>query len=881
MNMRIAIWIFSITFLIGFNQSNFAQTKSIRISGQIFSPSKSPISNANIQLKLALDGNTVTFVRSDENGKFSLAIPNETALNSYSILITHIAYEELILPLKDDILEYEISLKDKIASIAEVSVGVRPRVSLRGDTIAYAMSSFAKPEDRSVADVLKRMPGFAISNDGKISYNGQQVSTLYIGRDDLMGNRYGLATRAVPHNLVLDVEVLRNHQPIQVLKDRVFSNSVAVNLVIKDEAKLKTSGEGSLGGGFPGLYEVRTNLMQFNDKIKYLHGLQSNNGGDRIDAEVFNDELSGMVGGQNLSIGTISKPNLPHHRTYNNLSGVLSTNQLLTLKNEWKWKVGIDGFIDKETTESQLKQYLIAHPDDLLFTEQKRQEIRPKMLQFDMNLYQNVPNRFVEINTKAFYSKLDARGAYENESLQQLNSKNLRFQQRFKFIPKLNSQDVLTIEGNFTHAQKPSELNVGLNDSFSYPLYDQELDIANTSTMVSLRYHLKPKIIIQNYSAGISMAKDRLLSKLDSMGHTNVAQNRLHWTNASIFANAQYALNLQSLQFNLSIPLSQQYISYTNSVFGSSQKRSDIVFTPVFRVKFAPDNRNEWTTEYRFIPSFSSLFGVNEGVIMWNFRDFRRMNIGIQRQTTQMASLNYRFNHLPSMSIGHFSYSYSITNAGSLPKLKIEDHAISYESVELANQSNRHQIMVGFDTYIKAFRANSSFNYQWSRGQNDYLLGDQLMVGQHTMHQIRWNVNARLNNSIAIGYIGVLSAMNQNSFNDLLQNQTSLDRNRGIGLINQDHQLHLSYAIQRKHFINLKSYLLNSNRSQNATGNFYFLDASIRTRLSKYRVDLELGLRNLTNVKRYYSAYFNEQWVFYNDFELRGRQGLLSATYMF
>src|SRR5690554_6383551 len=131
------------------------------------------------------------------------------------------------------------------------------------------------------------------------------------------------------------------------------------------------------------------------------------------------------------------------------------------------------------------------------------------------------------------------------------------------------------------------------------------------------------------------------------------------------------------------------------------------------------------------------------------------------------------------------------------------------------------------------------------------------MLGQHTMHKVRWNVNARLNNNIAIGYTGVLYVMKQNSFSALVQNQASLDRNRGIGLINQDHQLHLSYGIQRKHFINLKSYLLNSHRSQNATGNFYFLDASIRTKLSKYRVDLEFGLRNLTNVKRYYSAYFN------------------------
>lgn len=882
--MRIAIWCLFITVFIGLKQYGLAQTKSVRISGQIFSPARSPISNANIQLKLVSDGNTISFTRSDENGRFSIPIPEGTAIKSCSILITHIAFEEHSVSLKEEVFEYEISLKDKIAEIAEVKVGIRPQASLRGDTITYAMSSFAKAEDRSVADVLKRMPGFAISNDGKISYNGQQVSTLFIGGDDLMGNRYGLATRTVPHHLVLDVEVLRNHQPLKVLQDRVFSNAIAINLVIKDEAKLKTSGEASVGGGFPSVYDVKGNIMQFNDRIKFLHNLQSNNRGDRIDMEVFNDGLSNLTGGQQLSIGSIYKPALPQHRFYNNTSGLLSTNQLVNLKNDWKWKMSLDGFLDKELSSSQLNHYLIADADQLFFTERKRLKALPKMLQVEMNWMQNIPNRYIEFDTQIFYANFKALGRYENDADQKLLIQNWKFEQRFKYIPMMKNKDVITVEGQFWHGSKPSSLAVENKESSNdliHPFLYQDLEIISSTADVFFKYHLKPKKIIQNYQIGLAYSNDQLFSQLDSMGGMPWDSNQLNWKKASIIARANYNYTINKLRFNLTIPLSQQYLSYTNTIYNSADQRSDLVFAPLFQIKFSPNYKHEWNTEYRYLPTFSNYLSVYDGLIMWNNRDFRRMNLGIQQQQLHTTSLNYRFNYLPTLSTAYLSYQYSFNNSNTTPKLSLANDAVIYESFPIANRRLQHQVNTRLVTYIKWLKSNASISYIWNWGKSNYLLGEELMINEHTTQHVGFNLGARLDNKLSILYGGTLSFSDQRSYPSSQEAIADVISKRMVGLVNQNHHFQLSYSWQQRHFINLQHHFLHSNRTSLSSNSFHFLDASFRSRFLGNKLDVEIAFRNLMNVKRYYMASFIEQWILYHEVALRGRQSLLQFSYIF
>src|SRR5690606_34237479 len=127
------------------------------------------------------------------------------------------------------------------------------------DTIIFQVQQFADSIDRKIGEVLQKMPGFHVAENGKISYNGQAISNFYIDGDDLLGSRYALGTKTIPHNIVGTVEVYKNHQAIKVLKDKLNSNDITVNLSIKESAKSEVSGEIKAGGGIPEQYHININ----------------------------------------------------------------------------------------------------------------------------------------------------------------------------------------------------------------------------------------------------------------------------------------------------------------------------------------------------------------------------------------------------------------------------------------------------------------------------------------------------------------------------------------------------------------------------------------------------------------------------------------------
>jgi hypothetical protein len=69
---------------------------------------------------------------------------------------------------------------------------------VHGDTTDYKVSDFSSPQDRVIGDVIKKLPGIDVAKDGKISYNGKSISGVYIGGDNLLDDKYNIATNSYP-----------------------------------------------------------------------------------------------------------------------------------------------------------------------------------------------------------------------------------------------------------------------------------------------------------------------------------------------------------------------------------------------------------------------------------------------------------------------------------------------------------------------------------------------------------------------------------------------------------------------------------------------------------------------------------------------------------
>lgn len=219
--------------------------QNVTVSGTVVDDGGEPLPSVIIK-RFATGHKMRGYASSDSRGDFIIeaAVGDTLEFSMLGFESQTVAVSDGISPLKVKMLSSSIELK-------EVTVNA-DKIREKGDTVTYLVGAFANGNDRSIGDVIAKMPGFDVDKvSGRISYEGRPISKFYIEGLDMLGGKYGVATNTLPQGEVGAVQVMRNHQPIRVLDDFTFSDDAAVNIRMKDRAKSHwvTSWRGGLGIG--------------------------------------------------------------------------------------------------------------------------------------------------------------------------------------------------------------------------------------------------------------------------------------------------------------------------------------------------------------------------------------------------------------------------------------------------------------------------------------------------------------------------------------------------------------------------------------------------------------------------------------------------------
>ena len=218
----------------------------INVTGTVVdTQSDEPLAGASVIIK-GPDGKIRKFTSTKTDGSFQIAMPS---VSGCSLDVTMMSFKKQSVGLDSISFPVTIALEPGATLLKEVTVKA-DRIREQGDTISYNVGSFAQQQDRSIGDVLKRMPGINVESSGKIQYQGEDINKFYIEGSDLLGGKYGIATNGISHEDVGAVEVMENHQPMQVLSGISFSDKAAINLKLKNKAKATWSFHGDAGGGY-------------------------------------------------------------------------------------------------------------------------------------------------------------------------------------------------------------------------------------------------------------------------------------------------------------------------------------------------------------------------------------------------------------------------------------------------------------------------------------------------------------------------------------------------------------------------------------------------------------------------------------------------------
>ena len=231
--------------MLAFSALSFAQ---VTFRGTVKDSIGAPLELANViainKATNALESYGIT----NDKGKFILSLEKNTAYNLQVSYIGMKTFEESF-ETKAETIEKEITLYDDNA-LAEVELTYEMPVSVKGDTLIYNADSFKDGTERKLEDVLKKLPGVEVNDDGQIEVEGQRVNKIMVDGKDFFDGDTKLATKNIPSNAVDKVQVLKNFSEVGQLSS-VTNNqdNYAINIKLKEGKKNFWFGNVTAGGG--------------------------------------------------------------------------------------------------------------------------------------------------------------------------------------------------------------------------------------------------------------------------------------------------------------------------------------------------------------------------------------------------------------------------------------------------------------------------------------------------------------------------------------------------------------------------------------------------------------------------------------------------------
>lgn len=261
------------------------------------------------------------FTSTDKEGRFVIT-PKSGA---DSISFRFMGYESLSLPVTADF--SCVRLSPRVTQLNDVIVKA-PDIYAKGDTLVFNVAKYANAKDNAIIDVIKRLPGIKVKDDGTIEYQGKPINKFYLDGNDFIGGQYGLATNNISHKDVASVEVMENHQPVKALEGIEFPEEAGINLKLKDDARSRWVGVAQVAAGAqPLLYDGSLFTMRMASKIQNMFTLKADNTGWNPANEIrehdfddmFSSDYTATLWPEYISADIINAP-LTEKRTRDNLS---------------------------------------------------------------------------------------------------------------------------------------------------------------------------------------------------------------------------------------------------------------------------------------------------------------------------------------------------------------------------------------------------------------------------------------------------------------------------------------------------------------------------------------------------------------------------------
>jgi hypothetical protein len=872
------------------SMAGFAQN----IRGTVTDSTGKAVPYASVNLINSINNRIIGYAVTDAGGAYMLPVPVNTPLSQLIIKVTSIGYKALSRPIADVDVAYDFTLSVSANQLQSVEIiSSRPVLRTRGDTLSYKVSAFASAQDMVIGDVIKKLPGITVASDGRIYYNNKPISNLYIDGDNLLDDKYNIATTTIPQDVVEQVQVVQNDQPVKVLRNKVMSDDVALNLTIKKGAKMQMLGQESVGAGLPGNYNVDLNAMVFKNNYKAINYLKGNNTGYDLQQELVAHNLSNneqlidnYTPAALLSLGTVNNPALSRSRYLFNQSGLLNLNNLFKLRHDIQIRINAWYLHDNQRQDYSQSSTIFLPGDTVAYYETQHNRSRADLLhtQFTFNINRDkyyLNNALVlDHNRTAYYSDLNTN----NATLEQvLHDKPRSFSNEFNLIRSLKSNHIIQAYSYISHSAEPENRTIGpnykpaiFNSNNPYPQLIQRVNAPTWFTTNYISLKIPSNLLTQSFKVGFSVQSQKLSSdlnvaqvdnKIDQVSDSSM--NNLSWTRTKIYAEAAYDLPGTILQANLSVPLHLQQINYSDSRYTLNKQLTRLYCNPLLKIKYQVSVENHLYLSYNYRNQPGTIEDVYQGYILKDYLTLYANSAELPETRNQKASAGFSYRKSLTLLFASLDISYGRVTASKIASAIITNNMQQQIILPYSNTTGSWTVSNTASKYSFALKTTFSASLQWQRTRSVQLQNDQLLPFNTITKTGSLGANIKAGEHVTIDYKATFiktvsrSAVDASAnYIDQLQQQASVEYN----------------PLTNVHFRLLGQHYF-TRRVGNPDLQYFFADGSVKFRPNKWKTNFELSAVNILNVKAYRSFNLSANTFTASSYTLPGRIVVLKVMF--
>ena len=896
----------SLAFLLIFTTLIFAQKT---ISGKVYGEDKKPLPSASVTIEEIGKNAILSYAITDSKGNYSVTFTSKDA--KVNVKVKAFNYKTTINQYDNATQTLNFTLEEQATEIKEVKLKTK-LVTKRGDTISYDLKSFESKADRTLADVLKKMPGVEVNKDGSILYQGEPINKFYVNGKDLMEGGYGTINNSLPKDAVQKVEIMENHQPVKILQNKVASENAAINVKLKNSVTMTGRGEASLGVA-PSLWNLKLSPMLFTPKVQWVLNYKTNNIGDQVEREnqimAFGNRFEGVRRNFSenswLNVENAATPtNIPVNRYLFNNVHYLSANLLTSLSKDWEFKANTsytNNAIDRESVVNTYNangnltnRTSIANN---FYTNQAKGEIifsknANKSFFKNTTTYNGLWNTDVAKTVNVINS--DQRNKTPSNNFQNSLSAIIPWKEKLVNVMSFISyrddkQDLFINPAKYVPSLQTEAQNSDMIHQF--------LNLKTLETIHSASVGFSKNSWTFTPEVGVNYTTNKLITDLNgetSGGVQNFGinyENNLKFKSLKPYAQMMANFKKGGFEANLTFPVNFNNITATDSQ-SLDKSLNKVTYEPRLFARYDLTSFWKISAFSGISNSFGTINDIYSGKILLSTNNLSTKDTDIQQSTSKFvgSALEYR-NPLNNIFFNvRYNFNDRSNNISYRNFLNISTQQLTVKGYNLENVGNSNSIRTELGKYFPKFKTNASVGYSYSLGKSQQLQAILITTSddisnfppptEADFQNVKSNnqgITFKFNNNyfswLSVDYNASLSFVKSEIFGAKYTKNTSKNFNHTLSTYLypiKDHTIGFTW-----------DELQFQNAGETKKNSFY--DISYQYSLVQEKMDIELKVVNIANTNVFEDIRFDSQLnqVRQTSVNIRPRQVLLTVKFNF